>query len=147
MYFNGDPVSSIGLRLHMWDGAIRIFMDNPLIGVGTGGYQLEMTKHGNSMLPASFNFSQPHNSFLYMAVSFGILGFAVLCWMFYAFLKVGWRHRDNLLGFSILSYGIIMVTASITDSQIIEVHSAILFALFAGLQTSLRGSMEKERAI
>lgn len=147
-YYKGDPVSSIGLRLHMWDGAIKIFMENPVIGSGTGGYQLAMARHANPMLdPESFKFSQPHNSFLYMAVSFGIIGVAVLLWMFTAFLRAGWRHRDTLPGFAILSYGIIMIIASLTDSQIIEVHSAILFALLTGLQTSLRGVIKEERAV
>lgn len=147
MYSSGNPISSIGLRLHMWEGAIRIFMENPIIGSGTGAYALAMTKYGNPMLdPAIFNFSQPHNSFLYMAVSFGVLGIAALCWMFVVFFKAGWRHKESLLGFSILSYAIIMLIASLTDTQIIEVHSAILFALFAGLQTSLKGIAEKERA-
>ncbi|MBI2400980.1 MAG: O-antigen ligase family protein [Deltaproteobacteria bacterium] len=49
-YYSGSPDTSMGLRLHMWNGAIKIFMDNPVIGIGTGGYNLAMKEHVNPAL-------------------------------------------------------------------------------------------------
>jgi O-antigen ligase len=137
-YYSGSPDTSMGLRLHMWSGAARIFMDNPVIGVGTGGYDLAMKGHANPALDPALKFSQPHNSFLYMAVSFGVLGVLSLLWVFVQFIRAGWRHMDHLTGFSILAFGLIVLVASLTDTQIIQVHTGMLFAMLTGLQTALK---------
>lgn len=137
-YQNMNPNTSIGLRLHMWKGAINIFLENPIIGVGTGGYQMAMKKYEIPQLAPEFReFSQPHNSFLYMAANFGIVGLISLFWLFFVFLKKGWIYRDNLIGFSILSLGMIVLIGSLTDTQILQVHTGILFAIFTGLQRAL----------
>lgn len=135
-YGGGDPNTSIGLRLHMWSGAVKIFLENPLIGIGTGGYELEMTKYPHSLLDPSFRLSQPHNSFLYMAVSFGIPGLVVLVWLFFELLRSGWNRRTGLPGFASLIFAVIMLSASFTDTQIIQVHSGMLFAMLTGFQAA-----------
>lgn len=136
--YGENPKTSIGLRLHMWSGALRIFMENPLFGIGTGGYEMEMAKHPHPLLGPLYKFSQPHNSFLYMAVSFGVMGLAALIWLFIEFLKASWARRTRLPGFAALSFCLIMIVASITDTQIIQVHSGMLFAMLLGLQASSR---------
>lgn len=138
LYYEGDPNTSVGLRLHLWEGAVRIFLENPIIGVGTGGYQSAMKKYETPMLrPELRGFSQPHNSFLYMAANFGIVGVILLCWIFFVFLEKGWKHRDNLIGFSILSFGLVVLIGSLTDTQILQVHTGLLFAFLMGLQSAL----------
>ena len=134
-YNNGNPNTSVGLRLHMWNGAYKIFSDNPLLGVGTGGYQSAMRQYRTSALNTEQSeFSQPHNSFLYMAANFGIVGIASLCWVFYVLLLEGWRQREAIAGFSLLSFTLVVIIGSLTDTQIIELHTAILLALITGIQ-------------
>lgn len=138
MYNSGNPNTSVGLRLHMWRGAVQIFSENPILGVGTGGYQVAMKKYETPALNPEFReFTQPHNSFLYMAANFGIVGVVSLCWVFFVVIRTGWRHRKNLTGFSILSFGLIVFIGSFTDTQILQIQTAILFALFTGLQKGL----------
>jgi O-antigen ligase len=141
-YYSGSPDSSVGLRLHMWNGAFRIFMDNPAIGVGTGGYQLAMAKYASPGLAAGTVLIQPHNSFLYMAVSFGAAGLISLAWLLIQFIRAGWAHMEHLTGFSILAFGVVVLGASLTDTQIMQVHTGMLFAMLTGLQTAL-GKTEK----
>jgi len=145
-YYSGSPDTSMGLRLHMWNGAARIFMDNPIIGIGTGGYNLAMKEHANPALDPALEFKQPHNSFLYMAVSFGVVGVFSLCWLFVQFIRAGLRHMDHPAGFSILAFGLIVAIASLTDTQIIQVHTGMLFAMLTGLQTALKPADEKAEA-
>lgn len=136
-YYNGSPDSSVGLRLHMWNGAFRIFMDNPVIGVGTGGYQLAMAKYASPALAPGTVLIQPHNSFLYMAVSFGAVGLISLAWLLIQFIRAGWAHMGHVTGFSILAFGVVVLGASLTDTQIMQVHTGMLFAMLTGLQTAL----------
>ncbi|MBI4690357.1 MAG: O-antigen ligase family protein [Nitrospirae bacterium] len=138
-YEQMNPNTPIGLRLHMWKGAVKIFLDNPIIGVGTGGYQSAMKRYENPMLNLDLReFHQPHNSFLYMAASFGIIGLISLLYLFFIVLQNGWRYRDDLIGFSVLSFGLVLFIGSLTDSQILSVQTGMLFALFTGLQMAIK---------
>jgi len=139
LYYEGNPNTSVGLRLVMWEGAIKIFLEHPFLGVGTGGYKSSMKKYIPLHLsPDIKEFSQPHNSFLYMASNHGIIGVFLLFWIFFIFLKAGWEYRKSLVGFSILSFGMVLLIGSLTDTQIIEVHTGIMFAILMGLQRSLK---------
>ncbi|CAG1066181.1 hypothetical protein BAC1_01785 [uncultured bacterium] len=143
-YYGGSPDSSVGLRLHMWNGAVRIFMDNPVMGVGTGGYQMAMAEYATPQLAPGTVLVQPHNSFLYMAVSFGAAGLLSLAWLLIQFIRAGWSHMDHITGFSILAFGVVVLSASLTDTQIIQVHTGMLFAMLTGLQTALGRTEEME---
>jgi O-antigen ligase len=132
LYSEGNPRTSIGKRFHMWEGAIRIFLKNPIIGVGTGEYQLVMEEFSVPAL-GGMEFRDPHNSFLHMAVNHGIVGLISICWLFALMLKTGWKHRHTIIGFSIFSYGLILFIGSLTATQILIPITGMLFALFIGL--------------
>jgi O-antigen ligase len=137
-YRSLDPNTSIGLRLVMWNAAVKVFLDSPVIGAGTGGYKSAMKNYEHKNLhPAYRNFSHPHNSFLYMAASYGIVGVAALVWLLALLFRNGWRCRNSALGFSMLAFALVLTTGSLTDTQILNVHTAMLFGLFAGLQGHL----------
>jgi O-antigen ligase len=134
-YQQTNPNTSVGLRLHMWKGALRIIGENPVLGVGTGGYALAMKKYEPPQLLPEFHvLSHPHNSFLYMAVSFGIPGTLSLIWLLYVFLDYGWRNRAILAGFSVFSFGLILIIGSMTDTQILCLGTAKMFALLMGMR-------------
>lgn len=132
LYYQGQKFTSVGLRLHMWEGAIKIFRDNPLIGIGTGGFEKSLKQYNPD--PSLPGIDQPHNSFLYMATSFGIIGIFSILWLFVVFMKKGWNHRDNILGYSMLMFGIILIIGSMTDTQILSRVTGILFAVFTGMR-------------
>lgn len=137
-YDTGNLNTSIGRRFYMWEGAIKIFLKNPILGVGTGGYQKAMNDYAALRLrPLHIRFSQPHNSFLYMASSFGIIGIISLLWLFTVFLRKGWRSRNDVVGFSILSFGIVLIIGSLTDTQILSLATAKMFALLMGIKPDL----------
>lgn len=130
-YKKGEVVTPVGMRYYMWTGAVKIYLDNPIFGIGTGAYQSEMLRRRTS--PDVPETAQPHNSFLYMAVSFGIPGLAAILWLFWRVLKEGWRRRDAMLGYCVLAFTLVLIIGSLTDTQILQVHTATLFAVFTGL--------------
>jgi O-antigen ligase len=135
----GNYNTSIGKRIFMWKGALRVFLDHPILGAGTGGYRLAMKQDEHS----SFNnkhFSHPHNSFLHMAANFGIVGLMALLCLFYILLKKSWRYKDTEIGFFILSTTLIILIGSLTDTQILSCATGIMFALITGLQSFLVAS-------
>ncbi|MBC8018216.1 MAG: O-antigen ligase family protein, partial [Verrucomicrobia bacterium] len=108
--------SSIGLRLMMWKDALKIIQQHPLIGAGTAGYQLET----NKIAPGQ-GFSQPHNSYLYIAANYGLLGIGLYGWLLFVTLKRAWRSRQQLSGNSILAFLSVILIGSLTETHI---HSA-----------------------
>jgi O-antigen ligase len=132
-YYQHDRNTSVGMRLYMWDKAARMFLEKPIIGVGTGGFKKAIIKYKDD--PSLPDFEQPHNSFLYMAASFGIIGIISLLWLFAVFLIKGWRSRNDVVGFSVLSFGLVLIIGSLTDTQILSLATAKMFALLMGVKT------------
>ncbi|HTZ18835.1 MAG TPA: O-antigen ligase family protein [Dissulfurispiraceae bacterium] len=133
-YEHSDPNSSVGIRLHMWKGAFRIFLQHPVIGAGTGSYKQEMKQFETPELTWR-DLDNPHNNYLYMAASFGIIGIFALLWLLYAFFKKGWTARAKATGFAVFSYGVIICIASLTYTPILALASSHLFALLMGIRT------------
>lgn len=128
----GNIDTSIGRRFHMWEGAVKLFAEHPIIGVGPGDYKDEMNRYDpEGTVP---DIDQPHNSFLYMAVGFGIVGLVPLIWVLFILLKNGFRRRGSPFGFAIFSIACIATIGSLTDTQIGQAQTAMLFAVFMGLQ-------------
>ncbi|MGQ3685121.1 MAG: O-antigen ligase family protein [Candidatus Loosdrechtia sp.] len=140
-YQTGDPNTSVGLRLIMWQGAIKIFLKNPLIGVGTGGYTNEQLKYNPpNILPEYERSRHPHNSFLFMAANYGMLGVVSIIWLFIAYFKKSVLSWNTLTGFAILSYGLIIFIGSMTETQILSPGTAKMFALLMGIKTENESS-------
>jgi len=132
--YQGNKSGSFGERVHMWESAIKIFLKNPVIGVGTGSIE-EALKRYDLKHPNFSLFVQPHNSYLYIASSYGMVGLISFFWLVIVFLKKGWKERKTIAGFSILSYGIVFLIGSLSDSQILSLSTAKMLALLTGLRT------------
>ncbi len=84
-YFDGKIHSSWGYRLEMWRLALMGFNENPWIGSGLDSfndYIVYLKSQGLTQLPADFG--SPHNEYLHMLFSLGLLGFSALVFMFIA---------------------------------------------------------------
>ncbi|MEO7031042.1 MAG: O-antigen ligase family protein [Herbaspirillum sp.] len=74
--------TSVGVRLQLWNAALRLYSEHPLVGVGRNGYDAAMSDLEHRKIVTATAQSQPHshNEVLYnMATlgSFGLLG--ILC--------------------------------------------------------------------
>lgn len=72
--------TSIGIRFEMWKAGWQIFLENPLTGVGLGGYDLAAEK-GRKRFGVSgsvFWFYHPHNQYISALSTRGIAGFVLL---------------------------------------------------------------------
>ena len=70
-------------RLHIWDAALKMIKNNPLIGIGLNHYELHYPSYKS---PSGYfeTFGHAHNTFINIAVETGLLG-AIL---FMAFLLI-----------------------------------------------------------
>lgn len=130
-YQQGQGMTSIGLRFHMWKGAIAIWKENPVLGVGTGGYRRALMDVVPD--PRYAMYTHPHNSLLYMAVSYGIAGVFIFLWLMYLVVRRGWLARTTIEGRIILVSLFIIGVGSLTDTQIMGHATGLLLGIVSGL--------------
>ena len=117
-------------RFYMWRGAVHIFVENPLFGVGTGGYQKALKARGR---PEDPPIAHPHNDLLHMAVSYGIMGIFVFFWLFGEMIKNAWPHRHTLTGNFVLSAIWVILVSGLFNAHTLDAGMVFLLAVSAGL--------------
>jgi O-antigen ligase len=122
-------------RFYMWRNAVNIFLERPLLGAGTGGYTVILENRDRMRI------AHPHNDFLYMAASYGILGITAFFWFFIEILKNVWPRRDSPLGYFVLSTALVILVSGLFNAQTLDAGMAFLLAVTAGLQ---QGFLQKK---
>ncbi len=128
----GKKYSDLEERVYMWYWASRLIVENPILGVGTGGLNHAMQKAG-----AEVGVTHPHNNFLHMAVSYGMVGIAVLFWFFFVLLRSGWYNRTDPVGFFILSGALVIFVGGCLNTHILDAGPAFLLGMLNGLQPAV----------
>jgi O-antigen ligase len=116
----------------MWRWAAKLFLQHPLLGVGTGGYQQATLDAGGDV-----GVAHPHNNVLYVAANYGLLGLAVFGWFFWVLLKYGWRHRQESAGFFVLAATLVILIGGATDTHILDAGGRALLSIATGFLASL----------
>lgn len=141
-------LGSVATRIEMWRVSWLIFRDNPLWGVGRGNYTEAARKYVERG-GVSFDVAEhghPHNAYLEMIVSKGIVGLAVFLVLLFYPLAHFWRTRARSPDTALL--GVVLVTGfalfSLTDAStyikgnFISIFLIYLAALFSWHARRLR---------
>ena len=82
-----DPLDAVSGRIGRWETALAVVLDNPL-GVGIYGFPYGIYKGSWAA----------HNLYLFLLLSFGIIGFIGYFWIFLRYTKACWSglHSNNL---------------------------------------------------
>ena len=122
-FFAGDSETSLGQRFIMWEATIRMFLSNPLFGVGTGDYNAVIAQYvAAGQLPDFvLEFNQPHNMYLFTLATNGLLGLGALLYLFYrglrfALPRAAAEGRDRFFAFVALATIVHFMIAGLTDS-------------------------------
>ena len=77
-FSGGNPDTSIGIRLQLWNAALHLIAQNPVFGVGAAGFASAMDGLSASgvitPMAAGFGKGEVHNEILAHTVRFGIFG-------------------------------------------------------------------------
>jgi len=83
-----DPLAGVNSldgddRLELWQMSWQLFKENPIIGYGAGNWQFEYMKYGGGDLKftgyTDKYLGHPHNFFIDVLFSNGLIGFVLLC--------------------------------------------------------------------
>ncbi|MDD4929061.1 MAG: O-antigen ligase family protein [Gallionella sp.] len=140
---HGNPDTSSGVRLQLFKAAAVIFVQNPLFGVGSEGFALEMEpleKRGKiTHMAAELGKGEVHNELLSKAAALGVFGLIAMLMtylvplrLFYRAMKsdcVQVRHAGML--------GLVFVSGFMVFGLTVEVLNLTMAAAFYGLTVAV----------
>ncbi len=118
-------------RIEYWKAGASIFLENWMIGVGTGDVQDAFDlkyEEINSTLELE-NRHRAHNMFLTVALTFGVIGLFAFCWMLYHFTAFNIRHHQ-LVG---VFFMLICIVSFLPEDTLETQAGVTFFGLFYGL--------------
>ncbi len=135
MFFEYECYSKLGAvkdftmlqRFELWKNAWRVFVKHPLTGVGTGDVvdccHRQLAADGS---PLAGTKKHTHNQYLTLLVSFGLLGFSIIAFMFiYAF------RRQRLMRIpAVLAFVTIVLVSFITEDTLETLAGCVFSVLF-----------------
>ena len=133
--------SSIGQRMGILRHTLEVIRENPVLGVGTGGFAAAYAALASGAGDAPSN--NPHNEFLMIVAQFGLAGLALLLCLF----GTQWWLAAHLPGRfeQAAARGLVLtiVVASILSSTLVDHAEGLFFAYMSGLLFASYGGAEK----
>ena len=133
---DGEIEQSAALRLELWQIAKNLFLENPVFGIGTGGF---------FFATEGMQLRNVHNYFYQMAAEQGIAGLLVLASMFLKAAASGWSlYKKDLSGFQRgLGLGFVaavsaMLVTNLFGDRFSQLEVGAYFWIFFGLVDRVR---------
>ncbi|EQD76856.1 O-antigen ligase-related protein [mine drainage metagenome] len=144
--------TSLGLRLAMWRAAWRMFLEHPLLGVGTGAYRdtADAWVRSGDLIRNAADYDHPHQDLLNTLASQGLLGVVFLLAVYLLPLGAFFRacqspDRDRAaFGFA----GCLLVTGMIIGglTETLFIHSAVITWYTVLISVLYSGTMRKRQS-
>jgi O-antigen ligase len=126
-----DGNSSVGTRIEFYRVTVAIVKDRPLLGHGTGSFAsayAEKTK-GQNALPTR----NPHNEYLLIMVQLGLVGLAVLLYLFWTQWRLAPRLATPLEWHLARGLVLAMAVGCLFNSWLLDHTEGLLYAWLTGL--------------
>jgi len=123
--------TSVGQRVTFAINSYKLFLENPIIGVGTGDFPIEYAKINSINSPDVRPTSQPHNMYLLELAQFGILGLFSLLSIFYAQFSIALSSSSKLVKEVGVGMPLLFLVIMWSDSYLLGHYTSNLFILFS----------------
>jgi O-antigen ligase len=141
-----NTTESSRIRLLVWEQAVNIIKEHPLIGVGTGDSKdslLEKYKRAG-ISHALSNRYNAHNQYLEWLITLGVLGFIVLEGYLVYLFWIALKNRNHLLKWFIVIFSLAFLTESVLETQagliFFSTFSMLLYYHFQPIKSLKHGS-------
>lgn len=126
--FGRYKVLDVTERLRFWAHSIDLFEDNPLFGVGRGGYKIQLFYNGDGN-PRVIEYYYPHNIMFEYLSMYGFVGYMLmtisLLMAGFVYLKATILDRRK---FSFLMLYLVMLMASMMGGTLFDIRYVYVFA-------------------
>jgi O-antigen ligase len=133
VYPNKKYDNSTGIRASLWWLSAKAYLQsNLLFGSGTGDVENEVKKTGQAYgITNVLNSYNPHNEYLYILLSVGIVGLTFFLLYIGAGLVKAWKNRDIIFLSFLVLFGVVCITESALELQKGIVFFSIFFSLMS----------------
>jgi len=130
-FLSSEVKTSIGARLGMWKLSFEMFKENPILGVGTGDYELEVARRVEGSWSFLKKYNQPHSIYFYFLALYGLIGIGVLFFLFFMWFKESLKRAKDFgvsKAFGILAsaVGLHYLLAGLTET-LFKIHILVFF--------------------
>jgi len=129
-YQQGQTVGSIALRLEFLKNGAILSLQNPILGGGTGSFDLAYKKL--SKIKVLRHTNNPHNEYLMISVQWGVLGLAIFLYLLYQQWRLSYRLNKENQWFA---QGIVltMCVGCLVNSLLLDFTEGHIYAYFTAL--------------
>jgi O-antigen ligase len=127
----GQIEESAAIRLDLWDHALNLFKEHPVIGIGFGGYEFTIREG---------RWTDTHNYYLKMLAEQGIIGFGLLILTLFLASRSAWRlfragknGFDKGLGLGFMGCAVAVATTNLFGDRWSYFEMGSYFWVFWGL--------------
>jgi hypothetical protein len=107
---------NVNLRMIFWKKSFYLFQDNPIIGIGSGNWKLNIASAIDPPNPnhtqRNYTYSYPHNEYIGLLTELGIIGFiiGIIIWFFIpVYILFCVIKKNKPLDFSITVYSAVII--------------------------------------
>ena len=129
VYQAGQNNTSLGLRTEFAKNSVQLIKAHPIFGSGTGSFAAQYASLG---LPSYMETRNPHNQYMHVFVQWGVVGFTLLLWLFYA----QWRDSRFLSPSSrLIAQGVLLaiMVGSLANSWLLDTTEGHFYVYFMAL--------------
>lgn len=143
VYHRGNPDTSTGIRLQLYQAAVEIISKNPIFGVGPDGFAREMDAMASSgkitVVAASYGKGEVHNELLSKTAALGIFGLIAMLSIYLVPLRMFYHAMRSNSGQVRQSgmMGIIFVSGFMVFGLTVEVLNLTMAAAFFSLTVAV----------
>ncbi len=130
--FEQNPNTSVGLRLLYWRNSYEIMKAHPLLGVGTGDFDVEYSKVNQQRSPDISPTDNPHNQYFLVGTRFGGVGLAVILSLFFLQFRQGRIQKDGLQRVR-YAFPVFFLVIMLTESYLVVYQTGFFFSLFSAV--------------
>jgi O-antigen ligase len=129
--YQKDINSSASLRINFTINSFEIIKENPIFGVGTGGFESEYKKINQELTPQAKAPVNPHNMYIFQTVEFGFFGLLIFLSLFMFQMKHALNTKDILLKNIGLALPLLFMVVMLGESYLLIPTTSYLFVLFS----------------
>ncbi len=143
----GNTDSRQLVRIHLWDGAIKMAKANPITGVGHNNFRSEFPRYVDVRKTIDGNvqtFGTAHNLYFHHLAERGLIGLAAVLWLLATLLLQAWRiSRDKPTATNLWALGTItaFLLQNLTEVALqVEILWMLVFFIWIAARTEYNNS-------
>lgn len=140
-HYNEAVGTSVGQRINFLFISTHLYLQNPILGVGTGDFIQEYEKLNAKLTPQWAETTNPHNQYLYVLATTGAIGGIILLLTYLIPILQSKIDSEKNLRAGLVVF---ICFISLFESYLWRSNTSLLYVIFATLLTQRNSSIEFE---